>query len=439
MDLLLGSQSLSGDDCFFMTEPTIRVALLTHGFYSGGGVPSVVRWLRTGLQKQGRYEVTVHDLATSRADANSRLLTRPATWRRESLLTVDSAGVHRWGANAVELEFMRYKPRREITDHLERYDVLQVVCGTPAWAAVVRGSTRPVILQTATIAQWERQEALVSKKLGRRYWTKAMTSATTKAEKLGLEASDVVLVENREMFDHVKTMGHTNTIIAPPGIDTNTFKPHPRGHNRQGYLLSLCRLGDPRKRLDRLVDAYALLLGAARDCPDLVIAGRGALHDAAKQRIDHHKISERVRVMPDVSAEDLVSLYQGASVFVQTSQEEGLGLSLLEAMACGAPVVATETAGSLETVVDGYNGFLVTQKVEHEIPHKVMLAVSRLLHEDDGRTSTNGRDFCVANFSTAKTLARYTDAYDRAIGQRVVPPSRSPVAADLELGQRLSE
>ena len=99
-----------------------------------GGVPNVARWLRGGLEAVSGYEVDIHDLATSRQDLNSRRCLRPETWFAGSLKGPFNqiADAQPWGANWVEFEPMRYRPRRELTRVLRSYDLIQVVAGGPA-------------------------------------------------------------------------------------------------------------------------------------------------------------------------------------------------------------------------------------------------------------------------------------------------------------------
>src|SRR5207245_4105606 len=139
--------------------------------------------LRDSLRSIG-YVVDVHDMATSSLDPYSRRLLEPMTWLRRSLQNPSGGEdlVIHWGANAVEIETMRYRPRRELRKVLQTYDVIQVVAGSPALASCVIGTSVPVVLQAATAVRWERQWHLAQQAGLRRIWRNIMTSLTTQVE-----------------------------------------------------------------------------------------------------------------------------------------------------------------------------------------------------------------------------------------------------------------
>ena len=112
----------------------------------------------------------------------------------------------------------------------------------------------------------------------------------------------------------------------------------------------------PHKGQRHLIDAVPDVL---RQEPDarFVIAGEGELRPSLEQQIRHLHLEKHVTLTgfrPDV-----LSLHKAFDVFVMSSVTEGLGTSLLDAMACGKPVVATAVGGIPEVVVDGETGFLV--------------------------------------------------------------------------------
>ncbi|MBU1449696.1 MAG: glycosyltransferase family 4 protein [Proteobacteria bacterium] len=115
------------------------------------------------------------------------------------------------------------------------------------------------------------------------------------------------------------------------------------------YLLFVGTL-EPRKNLVRLLAAYERLLAGGQDQFDLVLAGgTGWKAGPIEEALSHSEARGRVRRLGYVPGPDLPALYQGAWALVYPSLYEGFGLPVLEAMACGAPVV-TSAAASLPEV-----------------------------------------------------------------------------------------
>ncbi|NTU65143.1 MAG: glycosyltransferase family 4 protein, partial [Chloroflexi bacterium] len=110
---------------------------------------------------------------------------------------------------------------------------------------------------------------------------------------------------------------------------------------------------EPRKNVAGLLRAYRLLLDRDRRSPDLLLAGsRGWLFDETRALIDKLRLIERVRWIDSPPDNDLAVLYNAATAFVLPSHYEGFGLTVLEAMACGAPCVISDR-GSLPEIAGG--------------------------------------------------------------------------------------
>jgi glycosyltransferase involved in cell wall biosynthesis len=129
---------------------------------------------------------------------------------------------------------------------------------------------------------------------------------------------------------------------------------------RGEYVLYVGTL-QPRKNLGRLLEAYGLLRKQAQrgGAPGLVIAGRkGWLYDPIFQQVERLGLESEVVFPGYVTQEDLPALLSGARLFVFPSLYEGFGLPVLEAMACGTPVVCSnvsslpEVAGDAALLVD---------------------------------------------------------------------------------------
>ncbi|MFC2029535.1 glycosyltransferase family 4 protein [Chloroflexota bacterium] len=118
------------------------------------------------------------------------------------------------------------------------------------------------------------------------------------------------------------------------------------------YLLYVGTL-HPRKNLVRLVEAFALAAGDLPASLQLVLAGqKGWLYEDILSVIRRHALSDRVRLTGYVPDSDLPALLTGAMAFVFPSLYEGFGFPVLEAMACGTPVVCSSSSSLPEVAGD---------------------------------------------------------------------------------------
>ncbi|MCX7047093.1 MAG: glycosyltransferase family 1 protein [Candidatus Sumerlaeota bacterium] len=145
------------------------------------------------------------------------------------------------------------------------------------------------------------------------------------------------------------------------------------------FLLTVGTM-EPRKNLDTLIRAYARLRAQMPDAPPLVIAGRRGWFCGRLETLTHELgLGDSVRFPGFIPDDDLPSLLALATVFVCVSLYEGFGLPALEAMAAGAPVVASN-ASSLPEVI-GSAGALVNPSDAESIAR----SLQSLLRSSDDR------------------------------------------------------
>ena len=307
---------------------------------------------------------------------------------------------------------MRYAPRAELSRAVQQCDLIQVVAGGPALACAVIGAGPPTFLQVATRARWERQSHRIALPRLERLWSDVMTEWTSRLEFRAITGVDGVLVENTRMLEFVQSAGQDRVALAPPGVDTDRFRPNDSGWSASGYLLSVCRLGEPRKRLDRLIRSYYELVNINASTPDLVLAGRGRLPERIWRLADSLGITSRIHLQSDVPTHELPDLYRGASAYVQTSDEEGLGISVMEAMSTGLPVVATDTAGARALVTNEVTGYLTRLDNESLIAQSIAHQLRRVLTQTGADLAAHGRVKAVVEFSTRHALSKFITMYD---------------------------
>ena len=124
-------------------------------------------------------------------------------------------------------------------------------------------------------------------------------------------------------------------------------------HIRYGerYLLHAGRIM-PRKNVECLIEAFDLLAGQFADLHLVLTGGLGYASEQAVRLIETSQYKERIHLAGWVAEEDMAALYAGAMTLVFPSKHEGQGMPTLEAMACGAPVVASYEAASVEIAGD---------------------------------------------------------------------------------------
>jgi len=178
-----------------------------------------------------------------------------------------------------------------------------------------------------------------------------------------------------------------NTVVIPPGVNTDRFNPEDDGRTVAGteppFLFALSRI-DTNKGLDFLLHAFARV---APEAPALrlVIGGGSAEPQEREVRVREelrdlaavHGLAERVTFAGYVTDEDLPYFYRRAAAFVLPSKFEPFGMTALEAMACGTPVVATNLGGLARFVVDGRDALLV----DPSVTEKLAGALRRLVAE----------------------------------------------------------
>lgn len=393
----------------------MRIAILVPSLTTGGGVSTVAQFLYRGLERQPVYEPQYVSLATQRDDSASVRLVDPATWTSGIQIEngTDEGNHYRHvGAFLTEFEFQRYRPRPELTRILDKHDLIQVVAGHPAWALVAGNTDSPVSLQVATLANVER--AMKRQEGGGLVgtWRSLMTRVTTWLGDRALRQVDAVFVENDWMYEHVQEIApSTEAVFAPPGVDADTFVPSPTPFTERHYILSVGRFGDPRKNVSLLFKAYARIREAlGNEAPPLVLAGRTGPSRNAWEVAEQCDVRQHVTFLEDVSHERLVELYQEAQLFLLSSDEEGLGIVILEAMACGIPVVSTDCGGPSTVVQERETGRLVPKRNPDKLASEAvdLLRAPSLLQE----YGQNARDRIVQKFSEEATMNEFLGVYE---------------------------
>lgn len=165
----------------------------------------------------------------------------------------------------------------------------------------------------------------------------------------------------RDIMAHLKLPEHRVTVVYP-GIDLERFRPSPHpgppppagrenGRGGRPYVLSVAG-ADPTKNVETLVEAFGRLPQPVRDGHDLVLVGDFRRRPELRARAAALGIEKQTKFPGVVDDDRLIDFYRRAALFVFPSRYEGFGLPVLEAMACGCPVVSSHASSLPEVTGD---------------------------------------------------------------------------------------
>lgn len=210
--------------------------------------------------------------------------------------------------------------------------------------------------------------------------------------------------------------------IAPADVEVTgnaveaCFLDAPSNGKRDPFVLYIGRVV-PGKGLDELVEAAQLMLRQRQDANlRFVIVGKGPLLGRLCDRVSQAGLQKYFDFRGHIGADrrdELVRLYQSAGIFCLPSHHEGMPTVLLEAMACGMPVVASAVGGCLEVVNGGENGLLVPPRD----PETLAEALLTLLGDEAlrCRLGQNARRTIERRFSWKAVTERYLACYEQVV------------------------
>jgi glycosyltransferase involved in cell wall biosynthesis len=203
--------------------------------------------------------------------------------------------------------------------------------------------------------------------------------------------------------------------VVPVGVDPDEFKPSTREIlttrakvSGNKIILTVARL-HPNKGLTYLLQAMPKVI-EEHPSSNLVIIGRGPTEEQIRRLMADLKLEDHVTLLTDpIPNEDMNRIYPGCDLFVLPSVKEPFGRVILEAMACGKPVISTRVGGPLDIVEDGKTGYLV----DRADPGQLACRINELLQDPK-----KIRDFGVASrrriverFDWEKLAIKYSSIY----------------------------
>jgi D-inositol-3-phosphate glycosyltransferase len=413
-----------------MPDDACRVAMLSvHGCpldqlgsREVGGMQVYVRELSRELGRQGLHV----DVFTRRTDPN---LPRVVEFgQRARVIHLDAGPARRIDKNSV----VQHLPA--FIDNLERFNererIEQQFVHSHYWLSGWVGARLaelwrvPHVTTFHTLGRVKNRANQSAGSPGGRWVGQLESERRIEIERRVIRRADAIVVSTeheRSALMEYYGARRESAVVIPPGADLSTFRPIDRAAARRelgldGEALLFVGRIDPVKGLDTLLEALKLL--EDRAALRLLVVGGSApgappweldpdersLRDLARELC----VDDRVRWLGPIEQERLPFYYSAADVVVVPSRYESFGLVALEALACGAAVVASRVGGLPTIVRDGENGLLVPWRT----PEAFADRIEQIL--DDPGLAGRLRDAApksMARFSWAATAGQVIELY----------------------------
>jgi glycosyltransferase involved in cell wall biosynthesis len=227
--------------------------------------------------------------------------------------------------------------------------------------------------------------------------------------KKNLNSADLILATGKILAEKTKTYTNKPIKITPFGVNTNIFRPPVTEKNNEEIIIGTVKGIEYVYGIDILLKAFKIVTQKTDIKVRLVIAGNGTeltmMQDLAKKL----NIDSRTEFLGAIPHKNVPQLLQSFHIFVALSRSESFGVAVIEASACGLPVVASDTGGLIEVINNGITGFNVpTDNIELAAEKLILLIENKELREKTGKA---GREFVELNYSEELCKSKISEIY----------------------------
>jgi glycosyltransferase involved in cell wall biosynthesis len=229
-----------------------------------------------------------------------------------------------------------------------------------------------------------------------------------------LEKASFIPISVEPTLKYIPKKLHSRSPIIPLGVDCDVFKPNRYPANGNEIKLLFVGKVEEHKGIKELLEAFRMVLDKKHNI-SLTILGEVKDRTYVENKIKYLKIENRVELIGRVPFEKTVDYFQSCDIFCLPSKFEAFGLSILQAMSCGKPIVTTRVGGIPSFVKDGRSGFLVPS----ENSNTLALSILELIKNPELRYEMGlyNSKLCKNKYDWKKIVGQVEDMYIEAVAQ----------------------
>ncbi|MDP4200581.1 MAG: glycosyltransferase family 4 protein [Bacteroidota bacterium] len=362
-----------------------RLAIVTQDPANFGGVLRLVEYAYRRAKAAGFEPTIIHyarfaehpELSASLANIFRGELNFLPKVQRYEFRGMQSVAI---GAYLPEWEPNRIHANRFWRNELAEFDDFLLVTGSAHTGLPLASLKKPFVAWVSSSVTADRGERLRSSRNFLALIERLGMLPVLKSEARVLNQATSILAVSNDARDQLRRLSNTPTEVWPFPIDTDRFQPSELRDSHPRFLF-VGRANDPRKRVALFADACNEL---HRTTPDLEFAATIVSSVAAGFP---RPSDTNLEVRSGISDSELIEMYSSSTALVLTSEQEGLGIAAMEAMACGLPVISTRCGGPETFIEDTISGFFVSNDPRKIAEAMHTLALNSALRERMGRAA----------------------------------------------------
>ncbi|HTL80891.1 MAG TPA: glycosyltransferase [Bacteroidia bacterium] len=233
-----------------------------------------------------------------------------------------------------------------------------------------------------------------------------------------LHSADQVMCTSKTLSDEVKKISGKDSLITPFGIDVTEFAPRKTGSFFPDGTLVFGTVKSLEKvyGTDILIRAFAEAKKHIGEECGLLLVGGGSLENELMELAQKLGVNESVHFVGRIDHTEVPRYHNAIDIFMNLSRYESFGVSVLESMSCGKPVIVSDTGGLAEIVSNGVDGIKVpVEDIAKAAEAMIILAED---HELRKRMGEMGRKKVIDHYEWSQTIKLISERYQQMLKNR---------------------
>lgn len=233
--------------------------------------------------------------------------------------------------------------------------------------------------------------------------------------KNNLRKADVICSTSEAMVEELKIYTNKKILLTPFGVDTKKFKPLTNGKKTETIVIGTVKSLEKVYGIDTLIKAFKIVL---KQFPNLIlkIVGTGTQEKVFKDLVKELGLNEKIEFLGRIPNEEVPKTLNSFDIFIALSRSESFGVSVVEASACGIPVIVSDVGGLPEVVINEFTGLIVQKDSVKEASEAMIKLISNEKLREE--MSKNGRNFVAEKYNWSENSKIMLNLYESILSKK---------------------